>query len=189
MGFSSARVTNETYRLDIGTVIYGELHDRYGISIRDENISFGVNTAGLALGCIFLVPIAINYGRRIVYITTTAVILASVIWSAKMRTAWELIVTNLIQGLAGAASEVLVQMTIKDTFFIHQRARTNAFYVAMVATGTFLAPVIAGYIADAQDWPWIWWWSTILVGLNLIAFVFFYEDTKFVNLRRLQAQQ
>ena len=142
------------------------------------NASFGANTAGLAIGCFFLVPIALNYGRRIVYISTTAVQFALAVWQAKMTTAVELIVINVISGLVGAAAEVLVQMTIKDIFFLDQRATANGIYIIMVATGTFLAPVAAGYSAVAQGWRWIWWWCAIFIGANLVIFIFLYEDTK-----------
>jgi len=49
----------------------------------------------------------------------------------------------------------LVQMTIKDVFFLDQRATANGIYLITVATGTFLAPVAVGYSAVAQGWRWI----------------------------------
>ena len=163
--------------LDIGSVIWTQLNTELGISIEIMNASFGANTAGLAIGCFFLVPIALNYGRRIVYVSTTAVQFALAIWQAKMATAVELIVINVISGLVGAAAEVLVQMTIKDIFFLDQRATANGIYITMVATGTFLAPVAAGYSAIAQGWRWIWWWCAIFIGANLVVFIFLYEET------------
>jgi MFS family permease len=44
---------------------------------------------------------------------------------------------------------------------------------------TFLAPVASGAIADSQGWRWMYWWCTILFGINIVLFVFFYEETKF----------
>ncbi|OCL11054.1 major facilitator superfamily transporter [Glonium stellatum] len=164
--------------LDIGTMIWTQLNTELGISIEIMNASFGANTAGLAIGCFVLVPIALNYGRRIVYISTTAIQFALAVWQAKMTTAVELIMINIISGLVGAAAEVLVQMTIKDIFFLHQRATANGIYIIMVATGTFLAPVAAGYSAVAQGWRWIWWWCAIFIGVNLVVFIFLYEETK-----------
>lgn len=48
----------------------------------------------------------------------------------------------------------------------------------MVKKG-FLAPVAAGFIADAQGWRWIWWWSAIFLGADLLAFIFICEETKY----------
>ena len=50
----------------------------------------------------------------------------------------------------------------------------------MVNIGAFLAPVAAGYSANSQGWRWIFWWTTILFALNLILYIFGYEDTKYV---------
>jgi hypothetical protein len=34
-------------------------------------------------------------------------------------------------------------------------------------------------VADSQGWRWIYWWCTIFIGINIILFIFFYEETKF----------
>ncbi|KAL2856466.1 major facilitator superfamily domain-containing protein [Aspergillus pseudoustus] len=103
--------------------------------------------------------------------------LATAIWQAKMNTTWELLVINVVNGLAGAVSEALVQMTIVDLFFVHQRASANAFYNFMVNTGAYLALVAAGYSATAQGWRWIWWWTSIMLGINTVLFMFAFEET------------
>ncbi|GME65696.1 MFS transporter [Neofusicoccum parvum] len=172
--------------LDIGTVIWASLNEELGITFEDLNNSFAANTAGLAVGCILFIPVAIKFGRRPVYIASCAVMLASAIWQAKLRTTWEIIVANVMSGLAGAVSESIVQMTIADLFYVHQRATVNSIYVLMVSIGTFLAPVAAGYSAVAQGWRWIWWWSAIFLSVSLMAFVFLYEESKYIQ--RLPAQ-
>lgn len=71
----------------------------------------------------------------------------------------------------------------------------NAIYLLFLNTGVrfvqnvrvhgltelqgFAAPVAAGFIADSQGWHWIWWWSAIFLGVNLLAFMFLYEETKY----------
>lgn len=77
-------------------------------------------------------------------------------------------------------SEAIVQMTISDLFFVHQRATMNGLYILMVTAGTFLAPVAAGVVAVNQGWRWIWWWTAILLGISLVLFTFAYEESKYV---------
>lgn len=96
-----------------------------------------------------------------------------------MHTTGDLIGSNVLSGIARAVSESIVQMTIADLFFVHQRATMNAVYLVMVNVGTFLATVAAGYAADAQGWRWIWWLTTIFVAVTLVLIVFFYEKSKF----------
>ncbi len=45
--------------------------------------------------------------------------------------------------------------------------------------GSNLAVVAAGFITDDQGWRWVWWWCAIFFGLQLIAFVFGFEETKY----------
>ncbi|EKG10849.1 Major facilitator superfamily [Macrophomina phaseolina MS6] len=165
--------------LDIGTVIWGDLNTELGISYESLDNSFAANCAGLAVGCIFLIPYALKYGRRPIYLLSCCSMLASAIWQANMETTTDLILSNVFSGVGGAVSEAIVQMTISDLFFVHQRATMNGLYILMVTTGTFLAPVVAGISAVNQGWRWIWWWTAILLGANLVMFVFAYEESKY----------
>ncbi|ORY60290.1 major facilitator superfamily transporter [Pseudomassariella vexata] len=165
--------------LDIGTVVWSPMNLELGISYEDMNYSFASCCAGIAVGCIFFVPLAVNYGRRPVYIVSTAIQLATGIWQAKVNTGPELITVNVVSGAAGAISESIVQITVADLFFVHERATMNGVYLMMVNMGSFLAPVAAGYVAVAMGWRWIWWWTSILLGVSLLLFVFFYEESKY----------
>jgi MFS family permease len=99
-------------RLDIGTVAWLEMNEELGITYPQLNDSFAANTAGLAIGCVFLIPVALKYGRRPVYIVSMAISFAMAIWQAKFHTFGELLATQVISGIAGAVSETLVQMTV-----------------------------------------------------------------------------
>ncbi|RDW76844.1 uncharacterized protein DSM5745_06836 [Aspergillus mulundensis] len=80
--------------LDIGTVIWVDLNAELGISWSNLNNSFAANLAGLAVGCILIIPFAIKYGRRSIYILSSAIQLATAIWQAKMNTTAELLAIN-----------------------------------------------------------------------------------------------
>jgi Major Facilitator Superfamily len=56
----------------------------------------------------------------------------------------------------------------------------NAVYLVFVNIGVYLAPVVAGYSAVSQGWPWIYWWCAIFLGINVLLMFFFYEETKYV---------
>lgn len=67
--------------------------------------------------CIVFIPLAKKYGRRSLYIVSTAVFTAAVWWTAYMQTATELYLTNLLKGLAGAINETAVQMSVRPLSF------------------------------------------------------------------------
>lgn len=140
--------------VDIGTVIYGPLMDDLGFSVEVLNWSFGANTAGLAVGCVIFIPFALKFGRRPVYLISIAICLATAIWQARMQTAGDQYGSGVVSGLAGSIAETICQMTVADLFFVHQRATANGVYLLLVNVGAFLAPVAAGYAADAQGWRW-----------------------------------
>ncbi|KAK5068620.1 hypothetical protein LTR69_000740 [Exophiala sideris] len=143
--------------LDIGVVVFQDYNTLLGISYDDLNNTFAANCVGLAFGCLLFVPFSIKYGRRPVYLVTTFVLFICGIWAAVLRDYPNMVGLNVINGLAGAVADTIVQMTV------------------------YLAPVVAGYSAVSQGWPWIYWWCTIFLGINFLMFVFFYEETKYAT--------
>ncbi|KAH8674261.1 major facilitator superfamily domain-containing protein [Xylariales sp. PMI_506] len=166
--------------MDIGIVIWGNLNTELGISYQNLNNSLAANCAGLMVGCVILYPIAVKFGRRMVYLISLVFQLAGAVWFAKMQSNWENIFINVMIGIAGAISEVVVQMTIADLFFVHQRASANGLYFFTVCIGAFLAPVASGYCAASQGWRWIWWWCAIFLSTNLILVIFLFEESLYI---------
>ncbi|KAF7553538.1 hypothetical protein G7Z17_g3545 [Cylindrodendrum hubeiense] len=167
--------------VDIGTVAWGPVSVELGITFKDLNNSLASNLAGLGFGCIFAIPLAYRFGRRPVYLGCILVQLAGALWQAKTQNAGDIIWSNLICGLGGAALEAIVQLTIYDLFFVHQRGLMNGIYNLVVSIGAFLSLIPAGYIVESQGWRWIWWWTLILTAAGGLAFVFFFEESKYVK--------
>lgn len=140
--------------IDIATVVYGDVHDELGFSFGQLNLSFSISNAGIAVGGIIFIPVALKFGRRPIYLISIIILLATTMWQARMQTVGDLYGFNLLSGLAGSIGETICAMTIADLFFVSQRgAKTNLLTIA-INTGAFLSPVAAGYIAAAQGWRW-----------------------------------
>jgi MFS family permease len=73
----------------------------------------------------------------------------------------------------------VLQMTVADAFFVHQRGLMNTIYVSFANIGGCLAPVAAGYITLSQGWRWVWWWNATFFGVCIVLFVLSYEETKY----------
>lgn len=123
---------------------------------------------------------AVKYGRRPIYLASTATQMAMSIWLACMQTTTDLMLTNIFSNMVGALAEVMVQMPVADTYFVHQRGLMNSIYAFMMNTGTCLGPVAAGYVTVSQGWRWAWWWIDLFFGVRLLGFFFLYEETKFL---------
>lgn len=165
--------------VDIGVVIYGPYGD-LGISYETINNGWALNYAGLAVGCILFIPFVYRYGRRPVYIFSMLFQFAATIWNAKLNHGGELLAAYTLAGVGGAISETIVQITIGDLYFIHERATANGIFITMQNVGSYIGPVVAGYIAVNEGWRWIWWWSAIFLAINFILVLFFFEETTYI---------
>lgn len=156
------------------------MNTQLGFSYALLNDSYAIGCATLAFGAFLLIPFALKYGRRPIYILSTLAQFAISIWSAKMETVADLMLVNALSCGVGALAEVIVQMTVKDLFFVHQRGLMNTIYVWVAGIGGTLVPLPAGYVTVTMGWRWVWWWNALLFGICVVMFFFGYEETKFV---------
>ncbi|CAH0055263.1 unnamed protein product [Clonostachys solani] len=159
---------------------WGAMNKELGYSYEILNDSYAVGCASLGLGSIILIPFALKYGRRPIYIFSTVLQFALSIWSAKMQTVADIMLINILQCFFGSLAETIVQMTIADLFFVHQRGKMNAFYIWTWYVATYLGILIAGFVAKGQGWRWIWWWNVIFFGITIFVVFFGYEETKYI---------
>ncbi|KAF4444537.1 Major facilitator superfamily transporter [Fusarium austroafricanum] len=179
LALASLYVLMTFVQLDISFTAWARYQEELGFSFGTLNAGGALNYTGLATGCIILVPLVHKYGRRPLYILSTTVQLASCIWAAKMQTRADLWASSFVSGFGGAISETIVQITIADLFFVHHHAAMNGAYLFFVAAGAFLGPVASGYVVQNQGWRWIWWWCVILLGIDLLCILFFFEESKY----------
>nr|POE62888.1 putative mfs-type transporter [Quercus suber] len=146
--------------IDAATPTWGPMNTELGFSYDILNDSYAIGCGTLAIGAFLLIPYALKFGRRPVYIFSTAVQVAISIWSAKLQTLADLMLVNALSCGVGALSEVIVQMTIADVFFVHERGTMNSIY-------------------GATDGAQVWWWCAIFFAVSLVAFIFTYEESKY----------
>ncbi|OAG11203.1 major facilitator superfamily transporter [Paraphaeosphaeria sporulosa] len=166
--------------LMVQTVFWQQMKVDMGVSTVNLNNAQSANLAGVALGCLFFIPLTVKYGRRPSYLLSIAVLAGSMWWASKMKTNAELIVIAVISGLSGAINETAVQMTIADLFFVHQRGAANAVYFGAVMMGSFLTPLAAGSQAATQGWRWSYTTLSICLTILFVLFLFAYEETKYI---------
>jgi MFS family permease len=167
--------------IDAATPTWGPMNVELGFSYSILNDSYAIGCGTLAFGAFLLIPFAVKYGRRPIYVVSTLAQFAVSVWSAKLETVADLLLVNAFSCMVGALAEVIVQMTIADIYFVHHRGLANTVYVWFSNFGSSLAPVAAGYITLSQGWRWVWWWCAIFFGVCAVLFFFSYEETKFSN--------
>lgn len=168
---------------------WGPMGDELHFSSETLTNTYAIGCATLALGAPMLIPFALKFGSRAVYVLSSAAQFAISIWAARTTTAGDWWGVNALQCWLGALAEVLIQMTIADVYFVHQRGRMNAIYVWVANVGSNLAVVAAGFITTGMGWRWVWWWCAIFFGVQLLMFVFGFEETKFTHVETLEGRQ
>ncbi|KAI2708476.1 hypothetical protein CBS147332_6537 [Penicillium roqueforti] len=167
--------------LSIQAIFWQQMTVDLEVTYTELNKAMSVNFVGLTTGCIFFIPFAKKYGRRPVYIVSTALMLTTSFWTSKMNSLTELYLTNLLQGLAGATNESIAEITIADLFFVHDRGSMNGLYLTCVMIGSFLTPIAAGAQATQYGWRSSYQTMGIFNGVLFVLFLFIYEETKFVS--------
>ncbi|OJJ94770.1 hypothetical protein ASPACDRAFT_1883858 [Aspergillus aculeatus ATCC 16872] len=165
--------------INASTPTWGPMESQLGFSDEIMNDSYAAGCAGLAVGSLVLIPFALKFGRRPLYLFSTVVQFGICIWSARIQTVGDLMAVNVIQCFFASLAETIVQMTIADLFFVHQRGRMNALYVWTWLLATYLGILVAGFVADGLGWRWIWWLNAIICGVTIFVVAFGYEETKF----------
>ncbi|KAF4984914.1 hypothetical protein FDECE_16980 [Fusarium decemcellulare] len=149
------------------------------LSLTDINNGTGIMFLFYGWGCIFWQAIALQYGKRPVYLFTllTAVIILST--APLCTTSGPYLANRIILGFFGAPVESLCEISITDIWFSHERPKYMAWYGWSLALCGKLAPMLSGFINVGMGWKWTLWWCAIF---NAIAFVFcflFMEETNY----------
>lgn len=133
----------------------------------------------LGLGCLVLQPTAMKLGRRGVYIFATILQIIGNVIGGISHTVAQLYGVNILTCFSGAPCDSLVQISATDVFFQHERAHRISVLTFALYSGSYLGPMVAGYIVDSQGWRWCYWWLVIFFGVILGLQIFFMEDTTF----------
>lgn len=155
------------------------LNKIHGISYDSMNTGAGVLFIFIGWSCMFFAPASSLYGRRITYIICLLAGTLGCVWFALSKRTADTIWSQAFVGMSEACAEAQVQQSLTDLFFAHQLGTVLTIYISATSIGTFLGPLIAQYIAQAQTFRWVGWWGAIICGATLIVIIFGCEETVF----------
>ena len=76
-------------------------------------------------------------------------------WAPYTTSSGEWIGSKLVQGFFAAPIEALVEISIADVYFSHERGTYVAQYAMALMAASNLAPFFSGFIADSMGWRWV----------------------------------
>lgn len=156
-----------------------EMLDTLDIDYSVQNTAAGVLFIGIGYWTLLASPMPWLYGRKIMYLICLMFAIGGSIWFARTQHVEDAIWNQLFVGASESCAEALVQLSLADLFFQHQRGLVLGLYILATSIGTFLGPLVAGYIAADIGWRWVGWMTVIIGGVTLLVFVFGLQETAF----------
>jgi MFS family permease len=150
-----------------------------GVSLLNMNGGSALNYLLLGFGNILWIPLAMKIGRRPVFLLTTAICLGSAIWTGKFHGLAQWYLTEILNGVGTSAYQAVIQLSVFDTFFVHQRGKGLSFYLFGQQLGSILGLITGGSIADGPGWRWSQFIVAIIEGGVLVLMFFTFEETLF----------
>ena len=105
----------------------------------------------IGLGNYIVLPLALAFGRRPVFLGSIIVLLASLVWAAVNNSYESHLGARIVQGLATGATESVLPLMPTEVTFLHQRNRVFGMYwmTQTVFSGILNIKPIPLAIADA----------------------------------------
>jgi MFS family permease len=96
-------------------------------------------------------PLAKKIGRRPVYVISSIIMMSGSFWGGYSKDYGSFLGSRIWSGLGMAPYEVLVQCTIADMYFVHERATRIAIWNMFLLCGISGGSLIAGYIIQVSQ--------------------------------------
>ncbi|KKY16779.1 putative mfs transporter [Diplodia seriata] len=137
------------------------------LTLNDLNAGTGYLFLLAGWGCLFWQPLALQYGKRPVYLASCLGTMAMCLWGPYTTSNGQWTASKILQGFFGAPIESL--------------GKYLGLYALLLAGSNFFAPIIAGFINDGQGWKWVLYWCAIFCFAGFVFLFFFMEETNYVR--------
>lgn len=158
-----------------------------GLTLNDLNTGTGVMFLAYGWACVIWQSLALQYGKRPAYLFSmlaSIAIMTSAPWCTNRST---YLANKVLQGFFGAPVEALCEISITDIWFAHERPKYLAWYGFGLSVTGKLAPMLAGFINDGQDWTWVLWWTAIWIAVAFVYCFFLMEGENETYAERVSA--
>ncbi|KUJ22371.1 MFS transporter-like protein [Mollisia scopiformis] len=140
---------------------------------------------GVGLAGILFVPSARIWGKRHLFLLGTFLIVVTSAWGGASRSYTSLLVARIFQGIGTAPFEALVNASVGDLYFVHERGKRMALTNLAVFGGAFFTPILVGKITHTIGWWWTFYFVAIFAGVCLPLVFFFVPETAYRRESRL----
>ncbi|KAI1611913.1 serine/threonine kinase 16 [Exophiala viscosa] len=147
------------------------------VNVLSQSTAWLILTIGL--GLFITNPLAKLYGKRPIYILAIVIMFACSVWGAEATNYSSFLASRIISGIGMAPYEVLVQCTIGDLYFVHERATRIAVWNLFLLTGIAGGGLVSGYIIQYDGYKWTFGVCAIFFGVLMLAVLFLVPETSY----------
>ena len=153
--------------------------DDIGVNMDNMNGGSALNWLLLGFFNVLWIPTAMKIGRRPVFIATSLISACAMVWLGKCNGTAEWYLAMTLNGVGVAGYEAMIQLTIFDTFFVHERGRALAVYLFSQQIGAVIGLVSGGAQADTIGWRWSQFVVAIADAVIFCLFIFTFQESLF----------
>lgn len=156
-----------------------------GISLGDLNAGTGYSFLFLGIGNLLFQPLALQIGKRPVYLILCLGGGLFNLWLPYCRSNGEWIAAKILAGLFTAPIEALPELSISELYFEHERGMYMGIYGLSLYASNYIAPLLAGFIDEnlrditPGGWKWVIYWAVIYACMSFVFLFFFMEETAY----------
>lgn len=143
-------------------------------------LATGYHLLAVGLAGFLFVASARVWGKRHLYLLGTVLIVVSSAWGGATKHNYRsLLWARIFQGIGLAPFEALVNASVGDLYFVHERGMRMALSNLALFGGAFFTPILVGKITHTIGWSWSFYFIAIFCGVMLPFIFFFVPETAF----------
>lgn len=151
----------------------------------DVALLTGYHLLGVGVAGFIFVASARVWGKRHLYLLGTVVIIITSVWGgASNHNYGSLMAARFFQGVGLAPFEALVNASVGDLYFVHERGKRMAVTNLSLFGGAFFTPVIVGKLTSSLNWQWSFYLLAIFAAAMLPLVILFVPETAYVRDQR-----
>ncbi|KAJ4859479.1 major facilitator superfamily domain-containing protein [Trichoderma breve] len=147
-------------------------------SLTDVALLTGVTVILLGYCNFIIIPSCEIFGRRITLLVCAILNIGACIWQATATSYGSFLGARILAGTGASANESIMNVVVTDIYFLHERGKYVGSYFWCYFMGLFLGPIISGAVAENVSFRIFFWACTGAQGLNIIALLFFFPETR-----------
>ena len=149
-------------------------------SFTDVALLTGYHLLGVGVAGFIFVASARVWGKRHLYLLGTVIIIFSSIWGGASGCNYKsLLAARFFQGVGLAPFEALVNASVGDLYFVHERGKRMALTNLSLFGGAFFTPVIVGKMTSTLGWQWTFYFIAIFGAVLFPLMVMLVPETAY----------